>query len=162
MRGSAAFLHGKASGRINYNAPTEKSTTDGKGSDQLPRTEENSRPRHTGVDKAARNFRLGPTASEACSLLLVDSSVPSATVQIAFDGGGCIPSLSARGGRARQRSRPRGRKRFPRRNEPKRTDCGALRLPTWQGIGPDQLPRTEREKYHARRVKRTSNTHRRK
>jgi hypothetical protein len=37
--------------------------------------------------------------------------------------------------------------------------CG---LPTRQGINLDQLPRTEREKYHARRGKRTSTTHRKK
>jgi hypothetical protein len=59
LRGSAAFLHGKASGRINYPAPTEKSKTHGKGCEQLPRTEVNSRPRHTGVEKPAVDWRPG-------------------------------------------------------------------------------------------------------
>jgi hypothetical protein len=38
--------------------------------------------------------------------------------------------------------------------------AGLCGLPTGQGIGPDQLPRTDREKYHARRVKRPTTTHR--
>jgi hypothetical protein len=53
LRDTAAFLHGKASGRINYNASTEKRNTYGEGSYQLPRTEGNSRLRHTGVEMAA-------------------------------------------------------------------------------------------------------------
>jgi hypothetical protein len=49
MRYSAAFLHDKAKGRINYHSPTEKSNTHGEGSDQISRTEGNSRPRNTGA-----------------------------------------------------------------------------------------------------------------
>jgi hypothetical protein len=75
LRGSAGFLQVKASGRINYHAPSEKSTTHGEGSDQLPRTEGNSLRRHTGVAKAARDSRLGPTFYEVCSFRLKDSSV---------------------------------------------------------------------------------------
>jgi hypothetical protein len=44
-----------------------KSTTNGEGSYQLPRTEGNSRPRHKGAAKAARDWRLGPTDYELCS-----------------------------------------------------------------------------------------------
>jgi hypothetical protein len=38
--------------------------------------------------------------------------------------------------------------------------AGHCVLPTRQGIGPDQLPRTAREKYHARRGIRPTTTHR--
>jgi hypothetical protein len=62
--GSAAFLHGKASGRINYNSPTANCTTHSEGKDQLARTEGNRRPRHTGVCEAAGPRRLGPTDNE--------------------------------------------------------------------------------------------------
>jgi hypothetical protein len=58
IRVSAALLHGKASGPINYLAPTAKSTTHGEGSDQLPRTEGNSHPRHTGIAEAAGTHGL--------------------------------------------------------------------------------------------------------
>jgi hypothetical protein len=40
--------------------------------------------------------------------------------------------------------------------------AGLCGLPTRQGTGSDQLQRTEREKYHARRGKRPNTTHRRK
>jgi hypothetical protein len=62
-------------------APKEKSTTHGQVSDQQPRTEGNSRPRHTGVEKAPADRRLGPTVYEVCYIRLKDSSVTSVTVQ---------------------------------------------------------------------------------
>jgi hypothetical protein len=93
---SAAFVHGKESGPINYHSPTTKSTTHGEGSDQLPLTEANSHPRHTGVAEAAGAWRLGPTVYGECSFRLTDSSVISVTVQSAYLGGGSIPLQSAR------------------------------------------------------------------
>jgi hypothetical protein len=92
LRGSAVLLHGKASGRIKYNASTEKITTHGEGSDQLPLTEGNSRPLHTVVSEAAGSWRLGPTVYELCSFRLNESSVTSVTVQKAFPAvGGILP-----------------------------------------------------------------------
>jgi hypothetical protein len=159
LLGSAAFVQGKASGRIYYNAPTEKSTTYGKGSHQLPRTEGYSRPRHTGVDKAAGHWRLGPTEYEACSFILEDRSVTSVKVQTAFLRDGCIPLRRIGEGGARHHSPPRGRNSIPLRNEPSRTDCGALRpsYTTRHRAGsttthrPRKGPRTAREStnYHA-------------
>jgi hypothetical protein len=70
--------------------------------------------------------RPGPTDYEVCPILLQDRSITSVTVQWAFLGGGGIPPCRLGDGGARQRSRPRGRNRVPRRNEPSRTDCGAL------------------------------------
>jgi hypothetical protein len=96
---SVAFLHGKASCPINYHAPTGKSTTQGEGSGQLPRTEGNGHPRNTGVAVAAGSLLPGPTLYEVCSFRLKDSSVTSLMVQKAFLGGGVIPILTARGRR---------------------------------------------------------------
>jgi hypothetical protein len=127
MRGSAAFLQVMASGRFNYNAPTERSTTHGEGSDQIPRTVGNSRPRHTGVAEADRNWRQGPTAFELFSFRLRDSSVTSVTVQRAFSLGGRILPRRLGEGRARHRSQPRGRNSVPRRNDHSMIDSGALR-----------------------------------
>jgi hypothetical protein len=73
--GTAAFLHSKASDQINHNVPTEKSKTNGAGSDQITRTEGTGSPRHTGVDKVAGHWRLGPTVYEVCSFLLKNSSI---------------------------------------------------------------------------------------
>jgi hypothetical protein len=117
-----------ASGRINYNAPTEKSNTHVEGSDQIPRTVGNSRPSHTGVAEAAGHLGLGPKVYELCSFGLKYFSVSTVTVEKAFLlGGGTPPSWLVDGG-SRNLTRPRGRKGIPRRNEHSRTDCGALRL----------------------------------
>jgi hypothetical protein len=113
LRVSAAFLHGKAPGRINKNAPTEKSTTHGEGSDQLPRTVGNSRQGHTGVAEAAGNWRLGLTVYELCSFCLKDRSVTSANVQWAFVGGGGIPPPSTRGKRGTTPQPPPWSEHFP-------------------------------------------------
>jgi hypothetical protein len=86
--------------------PTEKSNTHGEGSVQLPRTEGNSRPRHTWVAEAAVALRLGPTVYELCSSRLKDSSVTSVTVQRAFFEGGGVPPRRLGDGGARKRSRP--------------------------------------------------------
>jgi hypothetical protein len=88
-------------GRINYHARSEKSTTHGEGSDQVPRTEGNNRPRYSGVAEAAGALRLGPTVYEVCSFRLKKSSVTSVTVQKAFLVGGGIPPPSARGMRGK-------------------------------------------------------------
>jgi hypothetical protein len=61
-----------------------ESTTHGEGSDQLTRTEGTSHPRHTGVEKTAGHWRLGPTVYEVCSFRIKDSSVTSVTVESAF------------------------------------------------------------------------------
>jgi hypothetical protein len=140
-----------ASGRINYNAATEKSTTQGEGSDQQPRIVGKSRPRHTGVAEAAGDFRLGPTFYELCSFHLKDRSVTSATVQWAFagaavfrprrlgEGGHDTPAAPGSGTVSRGATTQVG------------LSAGLCVLPTRQGIGPDQLPRTNRKKYHERR-----------
>jgi hypothetical protein len=113
MRGFAAFLHGKEPGRINYKAPTAKSNTHGVGSDQLPRTVVNSRPRQTGVAEAAGAWRLGPTDYELCSFRLRHRSVTTATVQRAFVGGCGIPPPSARGRRGTSAQPPPGAEECP-------------------------------------------------
>jgi hypothetical protein len=146
-------------GWINYNAPSEKSTTHGDGSDQLTRTEGNSRPRHSEVAETAGPLRLGSKLCESCSFRLKDSSVTSMTVQRAFHGGGGIRHPTTRGSRARLRSRPLGRNNFPRRNELIRTDCGALkpsnkarqRAGSTTTHQAKNIPRTAREatNYHA-------------
>jgi hypothetical protein len=129
LRVSAAFLHGKEPGRINYNAPSEKSTTHVEGSTQIPRTEGNSRPRHTGAAEAAGHWRLEPTVYELSTFRLKDFSFTSVTVESAFIlCGGITPRRLGDGG-SRHLSRPRGRKHVPRRNEPSRTDSGSLRPP---------------------------------
>jgi hypothetical protein len=147
------------SGRINYNAPTEKRTTHGEGSDQIPRTVGNSRPRHTGVAEAAGALRLGPTVYKVRSFLLKDSSVTSVTIQMAFLRGGRNPPRRLGDGGAGIRSGPRGRNSVPRRNEPSRSDCWSL-APSSTGIHragstttqrPRKVPRMAREatKYNA-------------
>jgi hypothetical protein len=104
-----------ASDLINYNTPTEKSTTHGEGSDQIPRTEGNSRPFRTGLAGAAGLLRLGPTVYELISFRLKVFSVTSVTVQRAFLlGGGKQPRRLGDGG-SRHLSRPRGRNGVPRR-----------------------------------------------
>jgi hypothetical protein len=108
LRGSAAFLHGKAFGRINYNAPNEKSTTPGEGSDQLPRTEGTSRPRHTSVDKAAGHLHLRRTVYVVCLFCLKDSSITSVTVKSALNWGGGIPPTSGWGRRGTTPQPPPG------------------------------------------------------
>jgi hypothetical protein len=105
----------------------EKSTTHGEARVLLPRTVGNSRPRHTAVAEAAGAWRLGPKVYELCPFPLKDSSVTSVTVERAFLGGGGIPPRRLVDCGVRHRSRPRGRKCVPRRNEPSRTDCRALR-----------------------------------
>jgi hypothetical protein len=103
----------------------QKSTTHGEGSDQLPRNEGTSRPRHTGVDKTAWHWRLGPTVYEVCSFRLKDSSVTTVAVQIAFLRGVILPP-SARGRRGSTSQPPPGADSVSRRNEASGTDCGAL------------------------------------
>jgi hypothetical protein len=63
----------------------------GEGSDQVLRTEGNSRPRHTGVEEAEGALPLGPTVYDIYSFRLKDSSVTSVTVQRAFLRGDIIP-----------------------------------------------------------------------
>jgi hypothetical protein len=117
----------QGTGRINYNAPTEKSTTHGEGSNQLTRTEGDSPPRHTGAAKAAGDWRLGPTVYKVCSFRLEDSSFTSVTVQRRFSGAEVYRPRRLGECEERHRIRPRVRNSVPRRNEPSRTDCGALR-----------------------------------
>jgi hypothetical protein len=74
-------------------------------------------------------WRQGPTVYELCSFRLKDSSVTSVTLQRAFAGGAQFRPRGFGDGGARHGSRPRGRNRFTRRNDPSRTDCGALRPP---------------------------------
>jgi hypothetical protein len=133
-----------------------------RGNDQIPRTEGNSRSRQTGAAKAAGAFRLGPTVYKVWSFRLKDISVTSVTVQSAFIGGGVIQPRRIGDGGAQHRSRPRGRNTVPRRKELSRTDCAAPHPSTGQGVGPDQLPHTDREMYHALRGKRPTTRHRRK
>jgi hypothetical protein len=65
---------------MNYNAMSEKSITHGEGSDQIQRTERNSRTRHTGFEKAAWDLRLEPSVYEVCSFRLQFTPVTSVTV----------------------------------------------------------------------------------
>jgi hypothetical protein len=125
--GLCGLLNIKASGQINYHAPTEKSTTHGERSDQLQRTEEESRPGHKGAAKAAGVWLLGHTVYEVCSFRLEDRSVSSVTVKTAFLQGCGIPPRRLGDGRDRKRRRPRERNGVPRRNDPNRTDCRSLR-----------------------------------
>jgi hypothetical protein len=159
LRVSATFLHVKAPGLINYNAPTEKSTTHVEGIDQLPRSEGNSSPRHTGVAEAAEHWRLLHKVYVLCSFCLKNCSVTSVTVQRAFLMGGGIPPRRLGNGGSRHLSRPRVRNCVPRCNEPSRTDCGFLR-PSFSARHragsttthrPRKVPRTAREafNYHA-------------
>jgi hypothetical protein len=153
LRCSAAFLHGNASDRINYNAPNEKRTTNGEGIDKLTRTDGNCSPRHTGVAEAAGDLRLGPTVYKVGSFRLKASSVTSVTEQSAFVGGGSIPPCRFGESGPRHCRRPWGRNTVPRRNEPSRSYCGAL-TPSYTGRHragstttqrPRKLPRTARE-----------------
>jgi hypothetical protein len=162
LRCTAAFLHENASGRINYNAPTEKITRHGEGSDQLTHTVLNSRPRHTGVSEAAGAWRMGTRVYELCSFRLMDSSVTLVTLQRAFLLGGRIPPLRLGDGVSRHLCRPRERNCVLHATNIFGLTVGLCGLPTRDGIGPDQLQRTDREKYHAWRGKRTTTTHRRK
>jgi hypothetical protein len=127
-----AFLHVKASGRINYHAPTEISTTHGEGSVQLHRNVGNSRQRNTWVAEAAGDWRLGPTVYMVFSFRLVDCSVTSVTVQTAFVRGRGIQSRRLGDGGVRQRSSPREWNSGSRFNENRKTDCGSLR-PSYTG-----------------------------
>jgi hypothetical protein len=153
LRASAAFLNGKASGRINYKGPTEKSTRHGERSDQLPRTEGNSRPRHTGVAEAAGHWRLLPKIYELSNFCQKVCSVTSVTVQRAIIVGGCIPPRRFGEGGARHLIRHRLRNCVPRRNEPSRTECGSLgpsytarhRAGSTKTHRPRKEPRTARE-----------------
>jgi hypothetical protein len=113
LRGSGNSLHGKASGRINYHAPSEKCTTHGEESDQLPRTEINRRPRHTGVAEEAGALRLGPTVYDLCSFRLKDRSVTSVNVHRVFVRGGSIQTPSARGRRGTTPQPPPGAEQCP-------------------------------------------------
>jgi hypothetical protein len=94
-------------GRI-VSSTGEESTTHGEGRDQLPRTEANRHPRHTGVAEAAGAWRPGPTVFGECSFRLKDSSVTSVTVQCAYLGGFSIPPPSARGRRGGTSQQPPG------------------------------------------------------
>jgi hypothetical protein len=114
-------------GRFKYHAPPEKCTTHGEGSDLISRTAVTSRPRDTGVEKAAWVLRLGPTVYDLCSFRLEDSLVTSVTVQMRFTISAVHRPRRLGNGGARNRSRPRGQNSFPRCNEPSRTDCGDLR-----------------------------------
>jgi hypothetical protein len=108
-------------------------------------------------------LRLYPTVYELCSFRLKDSSVTSVAVQRAFFRSGVIPPRRIGYDGARRRSRPRGWKVVPRRNEPSRFDFGVLRPPYtarhWAGSTttylPRKVPRTAREatKYHAPKEK---------
>jgi hypothetical protein len=134
--------------------------TDVKGSDQQPRTDGNSRPRHTGVDKAAGNFRLGPTVYELCSDRLKDSSVTSATVQRAFIVGGGIPPFGSVTAGHDTSATPEVGTMSRGATNLVGLAAGLCGLHTPQGTGPDQLKRTDREKYYARRPKPPLTTHR--
>jgi hypothetical protein len=143
--------HGKESGRINYHAPTEKSTTHGEGSDQLQRTEGSSRPRYKGVVKAAGHWQLRQTVYVLCSFRLEVSSVTSETVQRAFGGSDCIQPVGSGKAVHDTAAAPRGgtvSRGATNQVGPTAALCG---LPTWQGVRPDQIQRTDRDKYHARR-----------
>jgi hypothetical protein len=148
-------------GRVNYHARTTKSTTDGEGSDQLPRTEGNSHPRHRGVGEAAWAWRLRPTVSVVCSFRLKDSSVTTVMLQMAFLGGFGIPPPSARERRGTTPQPPSGGEQCPasQRTSPDRLRVSAAYLhgkasgpinyhaptakSTTHGEGSDQPPGTE-------------------
>jgi hypothetical protein len=104
-------------------------------------------------------WRLGPKVYVLCSFRLKDNSVTSVTIQKTLLGGDSILPRRHGDGGARQRSRPLGRNVVPLRNEPSRTDCGALR-PSYTARHragstriqrPIKGPRTAREttNYHA-------------
>jgi hypothetical protein len=99
-----------------------------------------------GAAKAAGDWQLGPTVYEVCSFSLEDSSVTSVTVQTAFLGYRSIPYRRLGdavhdiadvpdGGTVHRGSRDIA--------GPTARLCG---LPKRDGIGPDQLQRTDREK----------------
>jgi hypothetical protein len=119
---SAAFLHWKASGRINYNAPSEKNTTLGEGSVQLTSTELSSRPGHTGASKTARDMRLGPTVYLVGFFRRKDSSVTSVTVLRRFSGAAVYRPRRIGDGGERNRIRP---------------DCGTVSRGATNLVGPN-------------------------
>jgi hypothetical protein len=65
-------------------------------------------------------------------------------------------------GGARHHSHPRGGTVSSGASNIVEPTAGLFGLPTRQGIEPDQVAHTDREKYHARRGKRPTTTHRRK
>jgi hypothetical protein len=137
-------------------------TQQGIGPDQLKRTEGYSRPRHTGVDKAARHWRLRPTDYLVCSFLLKVSSFTTVTVHRAFHGGAVYSPRRIGDGRGRQRSRPRGRKSGPLCNEHSRTDSVVLR-PSYTRRNRAGSTKTHRARKVTRTAREaTTTTHRRK
>jgi hypothetical protein len=162
LRGSAAFQHGKATGVISYHAPCEKSTSHCEGSDKLPRTEGNSRPRHAGAAKSARDWRLEPTVYELCSFRLKIPQSPQRRYKGRFLGAAVVRPRRLRAAGNDTAAAPVGETVSRGATNLVGPIAGLCGLPTRHGIGPGQLPRTEREKFHARRGKRPSTTHRRK
>jgi hypothetical protein len=123
----------------------------GEGSDQLPRTEGNSRPRHKGVVEAAADLRLGPTVYELCSFIFKDRSVTSVTLQSVLRGPQYTSPVGS--GTAGNDAAAAPEDGTVSRGATKlvRPTAVLFGLPTCQGIWPDELQRTDREKYHARR-----------
>jgi hypothetical protein len=115
-----------------------------------------------GAEKPAGNSRLGPTVNELFSFRLKDISVTSVTVQWAYIGAAVYsPVGSGTAGHDTSDAPEGGTGSRGATNVvgPTAKLCG---LPTLQGIGPDQLTRTDREKYNALRGKIPTNSHRRK
>jgi hypothetical protein len=153
LRVSVAFLHDKASGPTNYQAPATKRNTHGEGSVQLPRTENKSRPRPLEIPAATGALWLGPPLYEECSVRQNVSSVTSVTVHRAQNGGGVIPPPSARGRRGGKPQPPPGAGQCLSLH---RTSSDRLRVSVAflhdKASGPTN--------YHARRGKRATTTHR--
>jgi hypothetical protein len=107
-------------------------------------------------------MRLEPTVYEVCSFRLEGSSVTSVTVQGAFNGGVGIPPRQPGTAGNDTASAPEGGTVYRGATNLVGLTAGLCGLPTREGIVPDQLQRTDREKDHARRGKRHNTSHRRK
>jgi hypothetical protein len=91
-------------------------------------------------------LRLGPTVYKVCSFRLKDSSVTSVTLQSAIFVGGRIPPLRLGNAGHNTADGPEGgtvSRGLTNLVGPIAVLCG---LPTRDGIGPDQLKHTDREK----------------
>jgi hypothetical protein len=91
-------------------------------------------------------LRLGPTVYKVWSFRLMDSSVTSVTLQSAILGGGRIPPLWLGDAGHNTADGPEGRTVSRGSTNLVGPIAGFCGLPTRDGIGPDQLKRTDPEK----------------
>jgi hypothetical protein len=103
------------------------------------------------------NHRAGSTTTHRPKKL-----TRTATVQRALVGSVVFRPRRLGEDGARHRSRPRGGTGYRGATNQVGLTAGLCGLPRRQGIGPDQLKRTDRKKYHDRRGKRPNTTYRRK